>query len=165
MKTKQQRAALRLTRGALIGAMYVALTYASSLFGLSSGVIQFRISEALCILPVFMPEAVGGLFIGCIIANLFTPSVHPLDIIFGSIATLIGALGAYFLRKLPKKLMWIATLPTVIANMIIVPFVLTFAYGAEGSYFFFMLTVGIGELVCAGLGGTVLYHSMKKIKF
>ena len=93
---------LYLTRGALIAALYVSLTYASSLFGLSSGAIQFRLSEMLCILPVFMPEAVVGLTLGCLIANLLTGAVV-WDIIFGSLATLMGAVGARLLSKLPDK--------------------------------------------------------------
>ena len=83
MNTKTARGIRALTRGALIASLYVALTYLASIFGLSSGVIQFRISEALTILPVFMPEAIPGLFIGCILSNLITPAVHPLDIVFG----------------------------------------------------------------------------------
>ena len=165
MNTKTTRGVRRMTRGALIASLYVALTYLASIFGLSSGVIQFRISEALTILPVFMPEAIPGLFIGCIISNLMTPGVHPLDIVFGSVATLIGAVLTYLLRRLPKKLIWIATLPPMLANAIIVPFVLIFAYGVPGSYFFFMLTVFIGEAVCAGIGGTVLYFALRKIRF
>lgn len=165
MNTKTARGIRALTRGALIASLYVALTYLASIFGLSSGVIQFRISEALTILPVFMPEAIPGLFIGCILSNLMTPAVHPLDIVFGSIATLIGALLTYLLRKLPEKWKWVATLPPILANAIIVPFVLMFAYGAEGSYFFFMLTVFIGEAVCAGIGGTLLYLALRKVKF
>lgn len=165
MNTKTARGIRALTRGALIASLYVALTYLASIFGLSSGVIQFRISEALTILPVFMPEAIPGLFIGCILSNLITPAVHPLDIVFGSIATLIGALLTHLLRKLPEKWKWVATLPPILANAIIVPFVLMFAYGAEGSYFFFMLTVFIGEAVCAGIGGTLLYLALRKVKF
>ena len=157
--------ALRLTRGALVGALYVALTYLSTLFGLSSGVIQFRVSEALTVLPVFMPEAIPGLFVGCVLSNLMTPGVHPLDIVFGSVATLVGAIGTYLLRRLPKKLMWLSTLPPILSNAVIVPFVLMFAYGAEGSYLFFMLTVGVGEIACAGFGGAALYYSMRKIRF
>ncbi len=162
---KKSKSTLRLTRGALIAALYVALTYVSSLFGISSGIIQFRISEALTILPIFMPEAIPGLFVGCIISNVMTPAVHPLDIVFGSLATLIGAVLCYLMRKLPSRLMWLATLPTILANAIIVPFVLMFAYGAEGSYFFFVLTVFIGEAVCAGVGGSFLYYSMKNMRF
>lgn len=163
MKSKNLSAALYVTRGAIVAAMYVALTYLASMLGLSSGVIQFRISEALCILPVFMPEAIPGLVIGCLLSNTLTGCVL-WDIVFGTVATLIGAVCAYLLRRLPAKLMWLATLPTVLANAIIVPFVLMYAYGAEGSYFYFMLTVGIGEIVCASVGGTMLYFAMRKMR-
>ncbi len=162
---KRKSTAIRLCRGALISALYVALTYLSSLFGLANGVIQLRLSEALTILPIFMPEAIPGLFIGCTISNLIVAGVHPLDIIFGSIATLIGAVGAYLLRRLPKRLTWCATLPTILSNAIIIPFVLMFAYGASGSYPFFMLTVGVGEIISAGIFGMALYYSLRKIKF
>ena len=92
LQTKQ------LTRGAMIAALYVVLTYISFLCGLSSGAIQVRISEALCVLPAFFPEAIPALFIGCALANLLTGSIL-WDIIFGSLATLIGAFGAYLLRN------------------------------------------------------------------
>ena len=85
MKKGQKRTALYITRGALVAAMYVALTYLTSLFGLDKGAIQFRLSEALCILPAFMPEAIPGLFIGCIISNLIS-ACAPWDVVFGSIA-------------------------------------------------------------------------------
>ena len=147
----------------MIAALYVALTYFSNLFGLANGAIQFRISEALCILPIFLPEAVPGLFVGCLISNLIT-SANVFDIIFGSLATLIGAVGARLLRKLPAGLLWTATLPTVLSNMLIVPPVLIFAYGATDAYLWLVLTVGIGEIVCAGVGGTVLGYSLNKTK-
>ena len=147
----------------MIAAMYVALTYLAFLCGLSSGVIQFRISEALCLLPIFLPEAIIGLTVGCVISNLITGAVF-WDILFGSLATFIGAIGARLLRKLPDKIIFIATLPTLLANAVIVPFVLKFAYGIEGGYWFFFLTVGLGELVCATIGGTVLYFGFKKIR-
>lgn len=150
------------TRGALIAALYVALTSLATVLGLSSGVIQFRISEALCILPIFFPEAIPGLFIGCIISNLMVPGVAIWDIIFGSLATLIGAIGARKLRLLPEKYKWVATLPTILANMIIVPLVLIYAYGVPDAYLFLMFTVGIGEVVCAGIGGSGLYYLLKK---
>ena len=147
----------------MIAALYVALTYFSNLFGLANGAIQFRISEALCILPIFLPEAVPGLFVGCLVSNLIT-SANVFDIIFGSLATLIGAVGARLLRKLPAGLLWTATLPTVLSNMLIVPPVLIFAYGVTDAYLWLVLTVGIGEIVCAGVGGTVLGYSLKKTK-
>ena len=161
MNTKQLT--LYTTRGALIAALYVVLTLLASLFGLSNGVIQFRISEALCILPIFFPEAIPGLFIGCFISNLMVPGAVIWDIIFGSVATLIGAIGARLLaRWLTHKLMWVATIPTILANVIIVPFILIYAYGSPDSYDFIALTVGIGEIVCAGIGGSALYYVLKK---
>ena len=160
----KRNSTIYLTRGAMIAALYVALTYLSSLVGLDKGAIQFRISEMLCILPAFFPEAVLGLSLGCILANLLTGCLA-LDVIFGSIATLIGALGARFLRKLPKKLAWIIPVPTILANALIVPFVIKYVYLTEGIYWFFFLTVGLGELVCAGIMGMLLYFSLKKTKF
>lgn len=163
MNKKKKKGVLYLTRGAMIAACYVVLTYVANLFGLANGAIQFRISEALCILPIFLPEAVPGLFIGCLISNLITAG-NPFDIVFGALATLIGAYGAWLLRKLPNKLLWLATLPTVLANMLIVPPVLIFAYGVEAAYLWLVLTVGIGEIVCAAIGGTVLGYALKKSK-
>lgn len=159
---KTKKITLYTTRGALIAALYVALTELATLVGLSSGVIQFRISEAFCILPLFMPEAVPALFVGCILSNLLVPGVVIWDIIFGSLATLIGAVGARLLRNIPERFKWIATIPTILANALIVPFVLIYAYGAPDSYFFLMLTVGIGEVVCAGIGGSALYYILRK---
>ena len=155
---------LYVTRGAAVAALYVLLTFISSLFGLDKGVIQFRLSEMLCILPIFLPEAVPGLFIGCIAANLMTSAVI-WDVIFGSAATLIGAIGAGLFRKLPKKLIWLATLPTILSNAIIVPLVLKFAYGVPDLIPFMVLTVGIGEIVTAGILGMLLYFSLVKNKF
>ena len=160
---KNKKITLYTARGALVGALYVVLTLISALFGLSSGVIQFRISEALCILPIFMPEAIPGLFIGCIISNLIAGGAF-WDIVFGSIATLLGAVLARMLRKLPERLIFISTLPTVFANALIIPFVLIYALGAKDSYAFIALTVFIGEAVCATGLGTVIYFTLKKSK-
>ncbi|MBQ7387701.1 MAG: QueT transporter family protein [Clostridia bacterium] len=151
-------------RGAAVAALYVVLTAFSAMLGLSSGVIQLRISEALCILPIFMPEATVGLFVGCLLSNLTVSGGVIWDVIFGSIATLIGALGARALRRLPDKLAWLATLPTVIANALIVPPVLIFAYGAEDTYWFILLTVTVGEILSATVGGAALYYGVKKSK-
>ena len=159
---KRRSSALYLTRGAMIAALYVAITWLCSVVGLSSGVIQFRISEAMCILPVFLPEAVPALFIGCMISNLIAGGVV-WDVILGAVATLLGAIGARLLRRLPKAFMWVATLPTLLANVLIVPPVLIFAYGALDAYWFIALTVGIGELACACIGGTMLYFILKRI--
>ena len=114
----------------------------------------------LCILPLFIPEAVPGLFIGCLVSNLLTGAAV-WDVIFGSLATLIGAIGARLLRRLPEKLVWVATLPTIVANALIVPPVLILAYGVEDAFIFLVMTVGLGELVCAGVGGYFLYRMLK----
>lgn len=148
-----------LCHAALIAALYVALTFLAALLGLSSGVIQVRFSEAMCVLPAFTGAAVPGLFVGCLLANLLTGCVLP-DIIFGSLATLIGAVGAYFLRK--NK--WLVPMPTVVANTLFIPPILRFAYGAEGSLPYFALTVGIGEILSAYVLGLLLYAVLNKYK-
>ena len=106
-----------ITQGAVIAAIYVVLVFVFDYW--SFGPIQFRVAEALTILPVFTPAAVPGLFIGCLIANI-TGGAVIWDIVFGSLATLIGAVGTYMLRKHP----WAAPLPPILANTVIVPFVL-----------------------------------------
>ena len=113
-----------MVQAAIIAALYVVLTFVANALGLASHTIQVRFSEALCILPFFTPAAIPGLWIGCLTANLATGAVI-WDIIFGSIATLLGAIGTYLLRR--HK--FLCTLPPVIANMIIVPFILVYGYG------------------------------------
>lgn len=166
---------IRLCRGAMIAALYVALTYFAAALGLSSGAIQVRFSEALCILPLFMPEAVVGLWIGCMIANILTACVI-WDIIFGSLATLIGALGAYFIGKwvrradaLGYKAQGIVArvllpLPTVVSNGLIVPAVLRYAYGVEDPIYFLVITVTVGEILSAWLLGLLLLFPLEKSK-
>ena len=149
-----------LTKSAMIAALYVLLTEISALLGISSGVIQFRLSEMFAVLPIFTPAAIPGVFIGCMISNIITGGVF-WDVIFGSLASLLGAWGAWALRK---KSVYLVPVPTIFANMIIVPFVLRYAYGAEGSIPFFMLTVGLGEFVCAGILGVFLAKTLKKYK-
>ncbi|MDO5448945.1 MAG: QueT transporter family protein, partial [Clostridia bacterium] len=126
-------------QGALIGALYIILTVISNMFGLASGVIQIRLSEALTILPIFTPAAIPGLFVGCLISNIITGCM-PLDVIFGALATLIGAYGTYLLRK--RRML--ASIPPILANTIIVPWILSLVYSFEGSIWYFTLTVFIG---------------------
>lgn len=149
-----------LTKSAMIAALYVILTELSALLGISSGVIQFRLSEMFCVLPLFTPAAIPGLFIGCFISNIITGGVI-WDVVFGSIATLLGALGTWLLRK---KSVYLAPVPTILANMLIVPFVIRYAYGAEGTIPFFMLTVGFGEFVTAGIMGVFLAKTLRNYK-
>ena len=138
-----------MTQAAMIAAIYVVLTivFAPSSFG----EVQVRIAEALTILPVFTPAAIPGLFIGCLLAN-FLGGAAALDVIFGSIATLIGAVGSYLLRKNR----YLVSVPPILANMIIVPWVLRFAYGSEDMIWFSTITVGIGEILAIGLLGQIL---------
>ena len=142
---------------AIIAAMYVVLTYVAKLFGLDSGMIQVRFSEMLCILPMFTSAAVPGLAIGCLLANILGGAVI-LDVVFGPVATLIGAFGTYLLRK--RK--WIAPLPPVLANALIVPFVLAYGYGMSEAIPFMMLTVGIGEIISIYVIGMVFYFALEK---
>lgn len=166
MNMKRKNHAVYLTQGAVIAALYVLLTWLSSLFGLSSGVIQLRISEALCVLPVFFPSAIPGLYVGCILANLLTGAA-PWDVVFGSLATLIGAFGAYFIGKAARgRVRWLsclAPLPTVAANALIVPLVLIYTYGATEAFSFLVFTVGLGELISAWGFGILLLMALKRI--
>lgn len=143
-------------QAAVIAALYVVLTYVFSAF--ASGVIQVRVSEALTILPAFTPAAIPGLVIGCLLSNTLTGCVL-LDIIFGSVATLIGALGSYALRRHT----WLVPIPPIVSNMIIVPFVLRFAYGATDAFPFMIATVGAGEIISCYLLGMILYGALKKM--
>lgn len=148
-----------LTQAAMIAALYVVLTLAINAFGLASGAIQVRVSEALTILPYFTPAAIPGLFIGCLLSNTITGCAL-FDIIFGSIATLLGAVGTYLLRR--HK--WLAPVPPIIANTIIVPFVLSYVYGTSGTIPYLMLTVGIGEVISCGVLGMVLLFALNKYR-
>ncbi|MBS5737423.1 MAG: QueT transporter family protein [Clostridiales bacterium] len=156
MKTKTNKTRY-VASAALIAALYVVLTTISSLMGLSSGVIQVRFSEALTILPAFTPAAIPGLFIGCLISNIIAGGVI-WDVIFGSVATLIGAVGTYLLKR--KK--WLVPLPPILANMAIVPLILIFAYGVPDSYWFTLITVGAGEIISCGILGMILYFAINK---
>ena len=148
---------LFITQSAIIAALYVALTFVSNAFGLANGAIQFRISEALTVLPAFTPAAVPGLVIGCLISNLMTDGVIA-NILGGTFATLIGAVGTRLLKKHTS----LVSLPPVLANTIIVPFIIMYAYGAPGTYWYFALTVFIGEAVCCGIIGTAFAYALKK---
>ena len=156
---KNQTKVSRLVRGAMIGAIYVALTFIANAFGLASGAIQVRLSEALCVLPAFFPEAVPGLWLGCFLANLLTGCM-PMDIIFGSLATLIGAYGTMKLKNRP----FLLYLPPIISNAAIVPFVLKFTYGLGDAWWYLAVTVAIGEIISCGILGNLLVKIIKKHK-
>lgn len=148
----------KITFGGVIAALYIVLTLVANAFGLASGAIQVRISEALTILPVFTTAAIPGLTVGCVLANIITGCL-PWDIVFGSLATLIGAVGTRLLKEKPL-LAWI---PPVISNMAIIPVVLQKVYGVPDAWWYLVLTVGAGEVISCGVLGLLLYHSAKRI--
>ncbi len=173
---KHKNKALIISQAALIAALYVVLTYLAQLFGLASGVIQVRFSEALTILPFFTPVVIPGLYVGCILANLLTGCAI-WDVIFGSIATLLGALGTYGLSRLAgwrkaspgqarparyKVFRWLAPVPPILSNTLIVPWILRYVYESPDAMWFMMLTVFIGEVISCGILGMILYFTLEK---
>lgn len=147
-----------LSLGGAIAALYVVLTLVAQAFGLASGAIQVRLSEALTILPCFTAAAVPGLTVGCVLANLITGCAM-WDVVFGSLATLLGAVGTWLLRKKPM----IAWIPPVVSNAVIVPIVLQKVYGVPDAWWYLVLTVGAGEIIACGVLGMLLYHSLKRV--
>lgn len=147
-----------LTQAAMITAIYVVLTFVANAFGLANYAVQVRFSEALTILPIFTPAGIPGLFIGCLISNILTGCAIP-DIIFGSLATLIGAFGTRAL----KSNRFLAVLPPIAANAIIVPLILKYAYGLEPLWFSF-LTVTAGEIISCGVLGLLLAFALNKYR-
>ncbi len=140
-----------MVQSAAIAAVYVVLTVVFAPF--SFGEVQVRVSEALTVLPFFTPAAVPGLFIGCLIGNLLGGAI-PMDIIVGSLATLIGAV----LSRQLRSHRYLVPLPPVVANTLLVPFVLRFGYGVNLPIPFMMLTVGAGEVIsCYVLGLALLF--------
>ena len=145
------------SRGAVIAALYAVLTVVFA--PISFGAVQLRVAEALTILPMFTPAAIPGLFIGCVLANLLGGAVA-LDVVFGSIATLLGAVGSRMLRR--RK--WLVCVPPIVSNTLIIPWVLRYAYGAEELIPFMMVTVGIGEVLAIGVLGNILLVTLEKIR-
>ncbi len=152
-----QKKTKTLVTGAIIAALYVVLTLLANAFGLASGVIQVRVSEALNVLVCFTGAAVPGVTVGCLLANLLTGGVV-LDIIFGTLASFIGAFGGYLLRK--NRLL--ALLCPILSNTLIVPFVLKFAYGAPDAIWFLFGSVAVGEVISCGILGFLLGHVLDR---
>lgn len=147
---------------AIVCAMYTALTMVSASFGLANGFVQVRISEALTILPFFTPHAIWGLFAGCVISNLLT-ACPVWDIVFGSLATLIGAYLTYLSGKSKGKYSYLfAPVGPIVSNTAIIPLILTFVYGIQQAYPLMCLSIFLGEFVSAGVLGTFLLLSLKK---
>jgi len=152
----KNKSTLFLTQAAVTAAIYVVLTVVFAPF--SFGEIQVRLAEVLTILPFFTPTAIPGLFVGCLLGNILGGAVI-WDTIFGSIATLIGAVGTCLLRK---KSLYLAPLPPIISNMVIVPFVLKYAYAVPLPIPLMMLTVGVGEVISCGVLGVIFGKILQK---
>lgn len=162
----------KLTFAAVIAALYAVITLLLS--WLSFGPIQFRIAEALTVLPYFSPVAIVGLSIGCLISNLIASPYAWLDILFGTAATVLGAVGTYLLsRKKNQITFWLAPLPTVLANTIIVGAMITASMSLSGqlsetgftlTLLYNMATVGLGEVVCCYALGIPLMFIIKKYR-
>ena len=145
----------RIAVAGIIAALYALLAYFSSVFGVAFGPIQCRFSEALCVLPFLTPAAVPGLFLGCLVANLLSP-YGALDIVFGSLATLLAALWTSRMKRAA-----LAPLPPVLCNAVIVGAVITVQQVPMelfwGTFAYNAVTVGLGEaLSCYVLGGLLL---------
>ncbi|SHN53028.1 Uncharacterized membrane protein [Butyrivibrio hungatei DSM 14810] len=165
-----------ITQAAVIAALYVVLTLLANSLGLANYAIQVRFSEALTILPYFTPAAIPGLFLGCIISNTLTGCML-LDTVFGSIATLIGAMVTYFIAHGFKKpsdvgfykgncaIKWLAPIPPIVANMIVVPQVLIHVYEFPGTLLYFTLTVGAGEFFSCFVLGMLLIFALEPRKY
>lgn len=158
MNKSSNRAVYYMAYAAVIAAIYVVLT---GVFApISFGPVQFRISEALCILPFFTPAAIPGLFLGCLLSNLLYGAAA-LDVVFGSLATLIGAAGSYALRRNR----WAVCVPPILANTVIIPWVLRYAYGSPDLIPVAMVTVGIGEILAIGVLGNLLLVTLEKYRY
>lgn len=157
MRKESKKHVYFMTHAAAIAAVYVVLTMIFA--PVSFGPVQFRISEALCILPYFTPAAVPGVFAGCLLSNLLCGAA-PLDVVFGSLATLIGAVGSWQLRKVK----WLVCVPPILSNTIIIPWVLRYAYGSADLIPFAMVTVGVGEILAIGVLGNLLLVTLERYK-
>ena len=145
-----------IAQGAIIVAIYVAVTTAFA--PISFGLFQIRISEALTLLPVLTPAAIPGLFIGAMLSNI---PMGIIDVIFGSLATLIAAIITYSIRE---KSRWLAPLPPILVNALIIPFVIRYGHGAYAPIPFMMLTVGFGQVIACGVLGLPLLRAIEKHK-
>lgn len=146
-----------IAEAAVIAAIYTVLVVIFQ--PISFGPIQFRIAELLTVLPYFTPAAIPGVTIGCFISAIVT-SAEPLDMIFGSLATLIAAFLSYKL----KRNKFLVPIPPIAVNALIVPWVLRYAYGYPFTIPFMMLTVGVSEFLAVGVLGMVFLFALEKVR-
>lgn len=146
-----------ITHAAVIAAIYTVLVIIFA--PISFGPVQVRIAEALTVLPYFTPAAIPGVTIGCFLSAALT-AADPLDMIFGSLATLIAALTSYGLRR--HK--FLVPIPPIVSNALIIPWVLRYAYNVPDAIPFMMLTVGLGEVLSVGILGMILLFTLERVK-
>ena len=154
----------KLTRAAIVAAIYTVLSYFASIFGLAFGPIQCRFSEALCVLPFFFPETIWGLFVGCVLTNLLS-AYGAVDVVFGSLATLLAALCT---ARAGKR--WLAPLPPVITNGLIIGAVISwyevgFGAGYWAAFAYNGLTVAVGEAIACYVLGMLMLRLLPRIPF
>lgn len=160
MKTTTVR---RLARGGMIAAAYAVTAIFGSVFGISYGPIQFRFSEALCLLPYLFPEAVGGLFVGCLIANICSP-YGLLDILVGSLATLLAA---YLTARCRSR--YLAALPPVAVNAVVVGALLAFEQTGFGgafmaAFWYNACSLAVSQAVVCFVLGLGLLKALEKVQ-
>ena len=153
----QDRSVRRLVEGAVIAALYAVLTLLLPVT--TAGTVEFRISEALTLLAAVTPAAIPGLTVGCLLANLLHGAVV-LDIIFGSLATLLAACCTWFTRKN----IFVAAVWPAVFNGIIVGLLLKFAYQVDAPMYVLMLSVAGGEAVICYALGIPLIKGLEKTK-
>lgn len=154
-----------LTLAAMVAALYTVMSYFGNIFGLTFGPVQFRFAEALTVLPFLFPVTIPGLFVGCLITNLLSP-YGPIDIVLGSLATLIAAI---WTSRVKHK--WLAPLPPVICNTVLVGFTIGlaeaggFTAALPAAWAYNGLSVGIGELGVCYVLGMLLLTVLPKVSY
>lgn len=165
MKNKTTRF---ITTAAVIAALYTVLTLLTNIIPPVGGVFQFRLAEAMCILPMFTPAAIPGLIIGCLLTNIIT-GAGIYDVVFGTLATAIGAVLTYLICYRKNDIAGgnftlhaiLAPIPAILANALIIPFVIQKLSEVPLAYFPLVISVGFEELVCAGLLGVALAFALR----
>ena len=153
----------KIARSALFGALYYVITLA--IYPFSFGPVQFRVSEALCILPLFFPESVWGITIGCLLSNVFSSTNPILDVPLGTSATFLACTTTYLLSKICKNditRILSAILPCILYNAFIVPFSFYAISELSQMYFLGVIQVGLGQLGVCCIVGIPLYFILKK---
>lgn len=152
----------KITFSATISAIYFLLCFVEQEF--ASGAIQCRLAEALCLLPLFLPESILGITIGCFLFNLTSGVIY--DIIFGTLITFIACIMTFLIGKIIKidfLRIILGSLPHILLNGFLIPLILIYGLSSNESYWFLFLTISIGETIAVLIFGSILYYPLKKI--